>query len=96
MPAVQRKGDTNTHGGAILGGVDSVLVNGKPIAVKGLQVAPHPPTPQPPDNIKHQRAVTVNSQTSVFADGKPVVMTGDTDSCDDPRTGGSSDVFVGS
>jgi uncharacterized Zn-binding protein involved in type VI secretion len=93
--AVQRKGDTNTHGGEIQGGVDSVMVNGKPIAVSGLMVAPHPPKPDPIENAKHQFAVTVNTQSSVMADGKPVIITGDTDTCGDARTGGSADVFIG-
>jgi uncharacterized Zn-binding protein involved in type VI secretion len=96
MGAVQRKGDANTHGGEILGGVDSVLVNGIPIAVSGLQVATHPPLPPGPENVRHQIAVTVSSQTSVFAGGKPVITSDDTDSCGDGRMGGSSDVFVGS
>ena len=43
---VQRQGDANTKGGTINGGVNSVLVNGKPIAVAGLNVFPHLPCPK--------------------------------------------------
>jgi uncharacterized Zn-binding protein involved in type VI secretion len=88
--AVQRKGDKNDKGGSIIQGVDSVLVNGKPIAVTNMPVAPHAPNQNP-----HLSAKTKNTQSSVMAGGKPVVITGDTDTCGDKRVGGSGDVSIG-
>jgi hypothetical protein len=41
MPGVVREGDVNGGGGVCFGGVQSVLVNGRPIAVPGMTVTPH-------------------------------------------------------
>lgn len=92
---VQRVGDANSHGGKILQGVDSVLVNGKPIAVTGMSVTPHQPFPDDPSAPPHQVAKTKNTQNTVFAGGKPVVKTGDADTCGDKRVGGSENVSIG-
>ena len=40
--AVQRVGDRNTAGGVILNGDDSVLINGRAVAIRGASVSPHP------------------------------------------------------
>lgn len=45
MAGVVREGDVNILGGVCLNGVASVLVNGRPIAVPGMIVTPHPPCP---------------------------------------------------
>lgn len=86
---VQRQGDANTKGGTINGGVNSVLVNGKPIAVAGLNVSPHLPCPI----VKsHCIATTTATSKTVRAGGKPIVLTGGKDTCGDVRAGGSPDV----
>lgn len=89
--SVQRKGDANTKGGIILSGVNSVLVNGRPIAVPGARVSPHRPCPRP---FSHCIASTtkIGSSSSVRAAGQPILLTGGQDSCKDQRRGGSSDV----
>lgn len=86
MP-VQRMGDVNTGGGAILMGIPNVLVNGLPIAVMGMPVSPH--------SYYHVGTVTVPTQFSVICNGMPVIKMGDVDSCGDMRLGGSLNVFVG-
>jgi uncharacterized Zn-binding protein involved in type VI secretion len=90
MPAVQRKGDQDDAGGAILDGIDSVLVNGLPIAVLGAQITSH-------DTYEgeHLNATTRNSQSSVTAEGRFVIVTNDIDTCGHQRQGGSPNVNIG-
>lgn len=86
---VQRKGDANSKGGTIKTGVNSVRVNGVPIAVAGLSVSPHLPCPI---GASHCDAKTTFGSKTVRADGKPIVVTGAKDTCGDPREGGSPNV----
>lgn len=90
----QRVGDSNSGGGKIVKGVNSVRVNGKPISVLGNPVACHNPCGQP-GGSPHCNAKTKNTQKTVRAGGKPVIKTGDTDTCGHGRVGGSPNVFVG-
>ena len=91
MPAVQRVGDQNdAPGGAIINGVNSVLVNGIPIAVTGASVTSH----NDYDGALVS-ASTQNSQSSVTAGGQPVIITGDVDSCGHSRIDGSPNVNIG-
>jgi uncharacterized Zn-binding protein involved in type VI secretion len=94
MPAVQRQGDPNSAGGVIMSGINSVLVNGRPIAVSGLRVSAHPCCGQRGCPPVHCSAVTQGRGT-VFVNGRPVVATGDSDSCKHSRVGGSPNVRVG-
>lgn len=86
---MQRQGDANSKGGTIQGGVGSVLVNGRPIAVAGLSVSPHLPCPL---GKSHCIAKTTPSSRTVRAGGKPIVLTGGSDTCGDTRAGGSPNV----
>ena len=86
MPNVQRVDDVNDVGGAAQVGVSSVRVNNKPIIVVGNPVAPHQ---------KHKGIVTTGGSGTVKAGGKPVIRTGDADSCGHSRVGGSGDVKAG-
>lgn len=98
MAKVQRRGDANTLGGVIVGGDTSVLVNGRPIAVPDLSVTSHYPCGKPNcgDCRKHCNATTkVSGSRSVRASGKPIIVTGDSDTCTCQRTGGSTDVLYG-
>lgn len=92
MPAVQRQGDSNSAGGAATSGVASVRVNGRPVVVPGIGVSAHAPwgRPHPP----HAAPTTTGGSPTVRAGGKPIVRTGDTDTCGHPRAGGSPDVRV--
>jgi uncharacterized Zn-binding protein involved in type VI secretion len=92
MPAVQRKGDPNSSGGIATGGVATVRVNGRPVAVPGISVTPHPCCGQPGCGA-HCAATTSGGSGSVRAGGKPVLRTSsDSDTCGHPRSGGSSNV----
>ena len=95
MPAVQRQGDTNSEGGAAGVGVASVRVNGKPVVVDGTSVSSHAPQKPPKAHAPHAAASTGGGSGTVRAGGKPVVRTGDVDTCGHARTGGSPDVRAG-
>lgn len=95
MPAVQRRGDANTAGGVAQGGASSVLVNGRPIMVPGQSVTPHPCCGRKGCPRIHCHATTAGGSGTVFAEGKPVIFTGNADTCGHPRAGGSGDVIVG-
>ena len=95
MPGVQRQGDANSAGGVITGGVSSVRVNGRPIAVEGLSVTPHPCCGQKRCPPIHCNATTKGSSSSVKAGGISVIVAGDVDTCGHSRSGGSSDVKIG-
>jgi len=94
MPAVQRKGDANSAGGIAQGGENSVLVDGRPVVAGSVSVSPHPCCPAK-GCIKHCAASTVPRQSSVFAAGKRIVVTGNADTCGHSRAGGSTGVFIG-
>ena len=92
MPAAQRDGDANNQGGVTSGGVGSVRINNRPVTVVGNSVSRHfccgrkgcPPI--------HCSATATQGSGSVFAGGRPVVLTGSSDSCGHSRIGGSTDV----
>jgi len=87
MPGISRV-NLDTAGGTIVGNLaPTVFVNGKPIAVKGADVAGHAPG-------AHAGPVMLEHSATVFAQGKPVCRAGDAASCGHPATG-SGDVFAG-
>jgi uncharacterized Zn-binding protein involved in type VI secretion len=90
----QRKGDPNVAGGLITQGDNSVLINGRPAAYPNILVTPHPPcgrrAPQ------HCAAVTRGGSKSVLVNGKPLLTSGNKDTCAHGRaTSGSPNVIVG-
>lgn len=91
MPAVVRNGDVNGGGGAAVGGVGSVLVNGQPIVVNGTTVTPHPP--KKPKT--HKTAKTAGGLGSVLAGGIAINVVGNSDTCGHTRANGSSNVIAG-
>lgn len=96
MPAVQRNGDANSAGGVAQGGVSSVRVNGIPIMIPSQQVTPHPPYPRRGRNQHNNGSQkTAGGVPSVRAGNQPVVVTGDSDTCGHPRSGGSPNVRAG-
>lgn len=97
MPgAVCRVGDKNAAGGIILVGDPSVLVNGRPIAVFGAKVSPHPCCGRKGCPPTHCSAKTTSTNGAILVNGKPVVTLGDIDTCGHSRLGGSTNVIVGS
>lgn len=95
MPQIQRVGDTNSAGGVITSGIDSVRINGRPVAVPGRSVSAHPPCGQRRAPPGHCSAVTTGGTSSVRAGGQPIIVTGSADSCGHARSGGSADVRIG-
>lgn len=91
MAKVQRVGDQDSGGGRIVTGENSVRVNGKPIAVVNAPVTSHT-NGRPPHTSARTKA---NKNSTVRANGKLVVVTGDTDTCGHKRVGGSPDVNIG-
>lgn len=93
MPAVQRQGDANGAGGVATGGVSTVRVNNRPIIVNGNGVTPHPCCGKK-RCAKHCSAKTASGSGNVRAGNRPVVRTGDSDTCGHSRAGGSPNVRV--
>lgn len=85
MKNVHRQGDRNTGGGIAQRGVNSVIVNNKPIVVNGTPVSGHPRRHQP---------VTANGLSKVVAGNKPVNVLGNADTCGHSRSGGSPNVVA--
>ena len=89
----QRKGDPNMGGGLITKGDNSVLINGRPAATPLTPVTPHPPCPK---GKIHCTATTMGGSKSVLVNGKPLLTSGDKDTCTHSRSmSGSKDVIVG-
>jgi uncharacterized Zn-binding protein involved in type VI secretion len=96
MPgAVCRVGDKNAAGGVILNGDPTVLVNGRPIAVTGAKVTPHPCCGKKGCPPTHCSATTTSQNFTVLVGGKPVVTVGSSDTCGHARLGGSVNVIIG-
>jgi uncharacterized Zn-binding protein involved in type VI secretion len=95
MPAVQRVGDRNSAGGVITTGDNTVLINGRAVAVQGSSVSPHPCCGRRGCPPTHCNAKTQATTSTVFVNGKPVIFTDDKDTCGHPRVSGSADVIVG-
>jgi uncharacterized Zn-binding protein involved in type VI secretion len=94
MPAVQRVGDQNSAGGIILNGDNTVLINGRAVAVKDSPVSPHVPCGRPGQHI-HCTAKTQTKNSTVLVNGVPLIFTNDIDTCGHARVGGSPNVTVG-
>jgi uncharacterized Zn-binding protein involved in type VI secretion len=91
--AIQRVGDYNAKGGVALGpGHNNVLINGRPALRPNTPFTPHPPcNPKQPQHCAGVVGVKGGAK-SVQANGIPLVLTGDQDSCKDARSGGSPSV----
>ena len=87
---VHRKGDMNVAGGVALGGVENVIVNGRPIVVDGTDVGPHAPFLPP-----HLATKTDSGLKNVIANNIPINVRGNPDLCAHPRAEGSPNVVAG-
>ena len=93
MPAAQRKGDANDAGGIITDIPQStVFVNGQLVAVDGSIGTEHDT-----NEGEHAQGVwqTANGNSTVTANGIPINATGDADTCNHVRIGGSGNVNIG-
>jgi len=93
--AVQRVGDKNTAGGLILQGDDTVLVNGRAIAVQNAPVSPHPCCGARGCPPVHCNARTQSNAGEILVNGIPLILSQDLDTCGHARAGGSPDVMLG-
>ena len=92
MVAAQRDGDSNDGGGKITSIPQStVFVNSKLVSVDGSIGTGHPV------GVPHSAGTwkTANGSSTVSAGGIAINRTGDADTCEHTRAGGSDDVFVG-
>lgn len=88
MPAIERVGDKNNAGAAILStNQGSVFANGILVAVDGSPVARH-------GKNAHSSPRTANGSNSVFINSIPINRVGDADTCGHQRSEGSPNVFV--
>ena len=95
MPAVVRRGDANSAGGVATQGAATVLVNGRGVVPPGASVTPHPCCGSKGCNA-HCNARTTGGSATVFAEGKPIILVGDSDTCGHARAQGSPNFFIGS
>ena len=95
MPAVVRRGDANSAGGVATQGAATVLVNGRGVVPPGASVTPPPCSGSKGCNA-HCNARTTGGSATVFAEGKPIILVGDSDTCGHARAQGSPNVFIGS
>ena len=86
MPLTVRLGDVNQVGGRAMTGAPSVIVNGKVVATHGCVISGHG---------DHPPSMTVTGSSTVFAEGKPVVYVGVSETCGHSRVTGSPNVIVG-
>lgn len=84
---IQRVGDKNVAGGAILEGDSTVRIDGIPIAVEDMPVSCH-------NNFKgpHVHARTKATRTDIKVNGKRIITADDVDTCGHKRGPGSSTV----
>ena len=87
MAAIQRLGDQNDAGAPITAvGQNFVFCNGRPVSVVGDPVQGH-------GSGRHSSPVTDGGSRFNYIAGRRVVLTGNLDTCDHSRVGGSPNVF---
>ena len=94
MPSVVRIGDVNGAGGSVTGSsASTVFANGRKVSLPGDSVTPHTCCGAP-GCAPHCGANTTGGSSTVFAEGQPIILVGDIDSCGHSRTSGSPSVFA--
>ena len=93
--AVQRVGDRNSAGGVILNGDNTVLINGRAVAIRGAGVSPHPCCGAKGCPPTHCNAKTQANTSTILVNGVPLIFTDDIDTCGHARAGGSPNVTIG-
>lgn len=94
MPKTQRKGDGNLAGGGLVTTPNqgTVYANNKLVSVNGAKGTADGKCNDDNKHCKDNWQTTGGGPT-VFAEGKPINKEGDPDTCDDPRSGGSPNVY---
>lgn len=94
MGGIARQGDMVGRGGLLVGPYSSdVFVNGRPVALQGCLVTPHPPCPAPKMQM-HCIAVMGAIPAGVEVNGRTPITRGSVASCLDPLLTASSDVTI--
>ncbi len=93
MPGWVRKGDVNNVGAPVIGAVAStVIVNGRPAALKGSTIQTHlPPFPPAPP---HVTPTIVAGASTVITEGRPSAFNGAGESCGHSQAQASPDVII--
>jgi|13_taG_2_1085334.scaffolds.fasta_scaffold16170_3 uncharacterized Zn-binding protein involved in type VI secretion len=92
MARLVRQGDINSAGGRVMAGHTNILCNFRPVALQGSVVSAHPPCPKPPI---HCAAIAAKpGRPRVLANGIPVLVVGDVDTCGHARAQGSLNTVV--
>lgn len=93
MPGWVRKGDVNNVGASVVGTVAStVIVNGRPAALKGSVIQTHLP-PFPPAAVHINPTISQGAST-VITEGKPSAFLGASESCGHTQAQASTDVII--
>ena len=92
MPGISRVGD-DVGGGVILNGNNTVVCNGKPVAILGSQISAHPCCGVIGCG-GHCSATIVGGSNTVFVAGSPMIRAGDPASCGH-TSAGSNNVTCG-
>lgn len=95
MPGWVRKGDVNEVGAPVIADVaDTVLVNGRPAALKGSLIKDHvnPAYQMKPPHIGGP--TIVEGAGSVIVEGKPAAFKGASESCGHSQVEASDDVMI--
>jgi uncharacterized Zn-binding protein involved in type VI secretion len=95
VPGIQRVGDANSAGGIIQQGDQSVLVNGRAIALVDAPVSPHQPCGRRGGQAHCSARTQSASNGTVLVNGKQITLSGSKDTCGHDRSTGSSDVGIG-
>ena len=91
--AIVRKGDKNSDGGKTTGARNSVRSSSVPLAAYRSGVTPHPCCGRKGCNA-HCNAKVTGGAPTVHANGKPVHVVSDSDTCGHSRVQGDKTVLV--
>jgi uncharacterized Zn-binding protein involved in type VI secretion len=92
--AAGRQGDATSHGGVIVGGLPTVLINGRPVARVGDFVS----CPQVTGTVPHVGGPISTGSSTVLIGGLPAARAGDQNietGASSVIVGGSSTVLIG-
>lgn len=90
---IVRQGDRNAAGGRALNARPTVKSSGRSIAAFRSSVSPHPCCGRPGCS-KHCNAKVSGGAPTVYANGKPVHIVSDVDTCAHGRVQGDNKVLV--
>ena len=90
---IVRQGDRNSAGGRAIMPRTKVQASGRNLAAYSSRVTPHPCCGRPGYSV-HCRASVTGGAPTVYAEGKPVHIVSDSDTCGHRRVQGDNKVLV--